>query len=799
MAAKKNTPQRRPLTTTRKPMPRPTPQRPGKVVAPKPGGENRPKDVNVLKSAESFQLLRWLGALIVLIAVWYAYSPTLTNEFTNWDDNSYVEKNALINDLSAETVKQMFFSDNVGYRYHMGNYHPMTMLSLAIDQHFTTDKLKEKASMRRIEREKRDARKQNRQIDKHWIKLNSEPRKYDPYLFQRNNLILHLLNTLLVFWLSLAISRDLEAVRRTLFSLIVMATWGLTTIHVESVTWISERKDVLHSFFFLLSLLSYLGFTDRGKKPSSWLFYLLSLLLFLFALLSKGQAVTLAVTIVAVDLLRKRNLLSGRVILEKIPFLAVALVFGLIAIKAQQAGNAMHDIAEYPFHNRLSFAAYGLVMYLVKFIYPYGLAAMYPYPYGSVPFWFYLFLLPAAAFGWLFIRAYRKNPLLAFGLAFFLLNISTQLQLIPVGSAIMADRYVYIPSVGLSICLGVLYLYVSKRTTSATPLVMLVLVAYGAFLSVKTYAQTQVWKDSIALWNNTLRISPHAIVAYNNRGSVYDKRGERDAAIEDFTAAVNLKKDYMHAYYNRGTSRKDMVVLNEMPERYQRITNPARLKAAKDSLLMLALADFDVAIGLDKNFSEAYHGRGTTREHLGNLKGALEDYNYALMLDSLQHGRYTQDALFSSRGVTKGKGGDLLGAIEDFNRSIEINPNNPQAYTNRGFAKIQLGQKPGNQLDTTLIRGGIDDYTISIQIDKDGTADARYNRGSAYLLLGENEKALSDFDKCVAEKPQIAMAHYNRAVILLRLNRKDEACNALKTAYAYGATQAAELISKLCQ
>ncbi|NPA68790.1 MAG: hypothetical protein GXO50_09305, partial [Chlorobi bacterium] len=228
-----------------------------------------------------------LFTLLIAFITFISFFPTFDNEITTWDDEFYINTNPYLKDLSFENVKTLFDTGT----YYMGNYHPLAMISLSVD---------------------------------YAIGGEDAEGNVNPFMFHFTNFILYLLTVTAVLYFIYILFKDfkLAAAAALLFA--------VHTLHVESVAWISERKDVLYAFFFVLSLIAYVKYTDNGKIK----FYVLSLLLFVLSLFSKGQAVSLAVTLVLIDYFRGRKLIDKKLILEKIPFFILALVFGLIAVGA---------------------------------------------------------------------------------------------------------------------------------------------------------------------------------------------------------------------------------------------------------------------------------------------------------------------------------------------------------------------------------------------------------------------------------------------------------------------------------
>jgi len=711
-------------------------------------GKNPQKQKATYKLPENVKIshTQWLLVVGALIITFIAYFPALKNDLTNWDDKSYVTENPLLTKFSGENIKAMFASDE--YKYYMGNYHPLSILSLAIDYQIGTSK-----AVKQIGNSLRDEK-------------PDQLREIEPFIFHFTNILMHLINTLLVFWLIFLL------IRHFWVAFVAALLFGVNTLHVESVAWVSERKDVLHTLFFLLALISYIKYVDKNKL----MYYGLAILLFVLAVLSKAQAVSLSVTLIAVDLLRNRQWKSPKVIGEKIPFLLLSFIFGIIAIKAQQQGEAIHDITEYPYYMRFVFASYGFTQYFVKMLAPNNLAAIYPYPilsaHGQLPITLYLYLLPAIGSIMLFFHWLRTNKQMAFGLAFFIINIFLVLQFLPVGSAIMADRYSYIPSIGFFLILGLGVKWILEKKDNLKPLIFGGLGLYTLVMCYFTFSQSQIWKNSITLWEKTVKISPKAIVAWNNYGSAKDalgtekeKEGNTEArnslkeeAIFCFTQAIALKPDYYHAVYNRGTAKKDL----------------NRFKEAVD--------DFNEAIRVNPNFGEAFHNRGISRESLGDVKGALADYNRGIeILPRLAN-------LYSSRGVAKGKLNDFESAIADFNISIQLKPNNPEAYSNRGLA---------NDFRQDY-QAALRDYDMALSLNPKFST-AKINRGIVKRKLKQYDNALIDFNEALQFEPNSIQVLTNRYQVYAETNRPNLACADLQMLKKMGVKGYEGEIAKYCK
>ena len=463
---------------------------------------------NILKENNNKKFL--LIAILLLTIV--VYSPSFTAEFTNWDDGAYVVENQLIKNLSVENIKTIFSE------YFISNYHPLSLLSLSID-----------------------------------YQIGGKT----PFVYHFVNILLHLINIVLVFLMIFFILEALGISRKIEIALITSALFAVHTLHVESVSWISERKDLLYSLFFLASIIFYIKFVkNRNVK-----FYLLSLFLFILSLLSKGMAVSLAPSLIAIDLLLKRKIFDKTLILEKLPFFVLSLLFGIIALHAQHTGEAIADGSVFNYYERILFAGYGFCQYHFKLLLPVNLSAIYPYPVKigtAIPakFYFFFVLFVALCVGLFFII--KRSNFGRFGVLFFSINIIFVLQLIPVGSAIYADRYSYIPSIGYFFLIGILFNHFSERKKNYRILGLIIIFAYILMLSVMTFKRTKVWENSLTLWDDVLSKYTEVPIAWVNRGNVKYKAKDYQSAINDYNEALKLKPDHSQAFLNRATVKKEM-------------------------------------------------------------------------------------------------------------------------------------------------------------------------------------------------------------------------------------------------
>ena len=361
----------------------------------------------VVAPAASGNIPRWLLPVLLIFTA-LVYSHALQNGITFDDDDVYILKNPYIRNFSFAGIGDIFTS------FYAYNYHPLTSLVMLFI-----------------------------------YKISGA----SPLPYHLLNVALHITNTWLVFKLISLLCGN----RITAF--IVAALFALHPMHVESVAWVTELKDVLYTVFYLAAAIMYMRWQQAKTKG----LYITSLLLFLAALLSKSAAVTLPVLLIAIDLYKGRKF-TVSLFVEKLPFFALSLAFGILAIMSQKAGGAINDLSV--FYNpvdRLFLFTSGLAAYFVNLVAPVQLSALHffpPLPNGILPWYHYLSLPFIAIIIWLvakpnrFINSIVPRPDWLFGMAFFLIAISVMLQIVTVGSSFYAERYSYVSYIGFFFIIG---------------------------------------------------------------------------------------------------------------------------------------------------------------------------------------------------------------------------------------------------------------------------------------------------------------------------------------------------------
>ncbi|MBN8702921.1 MAG: tetratricopeptide repeat protein [Bacteroidetes bacterium] len=429
--------------------------------------------------------------------------------------------------------------------------------------------------------------------------------------------------------------------------------------------------------------------------------FFLSLIAFVFSILSKAQAVILPFVLILVDMLIFKNALSRKNLLQKIPHFIISLIFGGLAIYIQKKSGAVQDFEYFSFFTRILFSCYGFVQYLSKLVLPINLSCFYPYPETNDKInsnWVYVAPFIILALASIIYKLKKRDSVWIFGLLFFVVTIGPVLQLIPVGDAIIADRYTYLPYIGLFIIIAhefekLKWRTLVKNTTICAIAVVLLFLSFNRILK---------WKDNITLYTDSLKKYPAPII-YNNLGAAYAELGDYKKALPCFTELVKLKSRYPSGYKNRA------------------ITNH------KLSNYDAAVADYTEAIKQDPTNLQNYLSRGDSYKTKNDFTNAIKDFDYVLSKDS-----NNIDAYYS-RGESLGKSGKMLEALNDYNIVIRRKPNYAEAYSNRGIVNSIL----------TNYTAAIADFTKSIELKADGWS-TYMNRSIALKSTGNYTDALKD-------------------------------------------------------
>ena len=684
-------------------------------------------------------------------------------DFVDFDDPSYVTENFHIrHGITTEAIRWAF---TTGYS---SNWHPVTWISHMLD------------------------------VELFGLK---------PRWHHLTNLLFHIANTLLLFFV---FHRMTKATWKSAF---VAALFALHPLHVESVAWVAERKDVLSTFFWMLTMGAYLRYVEHPRL-SSWLAVFAFLAL---GLMSKPMLVTLPFVLLLLDYWplrrfeqktpareipaeinkpasasKRKGKSSGKrqvqamvqdakpadrryqwalvrpLLTEKMPLFALAALSSIVTFIVQQKGGSVASLEVIPPGTRIANAFVSYIIYIGKTIWPDNLAVLYLHP-GWRPLWLVLgvvFLLIAVTL--IVIREAKRFPYLATGWLWFAVTLVPVIGIVQVGRQAMADRYTYVPLIGLFIMAawGIPELLKNWRYRKEALTALSALIFPCLFIF--TWTQVGYWRSNITLFSHALEATSDNYVIQENRGVAYAKLGNYGRAIEDYDRAIEINPQCADAYYNRGAAYAKLGNYRRAIEDYDRAIEidpecalshvyrgAAYLELANPGQ---ALSDYDRAIEIDPANPDGYANRGAAYDKLGNYRQAVSDFDRAIEINPEYAWAY------NGRGASYAKLGNHSQAISDYDKAIEIKPEYAEAHCNRGV----LYQGLGNH------RQAIEDYSRAIEIKSD-YVDAYANRGVAYGLLGNNRQAISDYDKAIEIDPKYVKAYYNRGVAYGELGDQSKA------------------------
>ncbi len=651
-------------------------------------------------------------ALVLAAAVLWAFVPALDNGFVDYDDPDYVTANPQVQaGLTGQGLKWAWFSSRAA------NWHPLTWMSHQLDWEFFG------------------------------------PTAWGHHL---TSMVLHAANVVLLF----VVLRRLTAAPWKSF--LVALLFGVHPLRVESVAWISERKDVLSTLFFLLTIWAYARWVfarqtgvdeqsrlgsapehsdtptlrrshaltlPRSDAPIPW--YALALVFFAFGLCCKPMVVTLPFVLWLLDfwpLNRWSQEKLGKLVLEKAPFLLLACAGSIMTLVVQRRGGAMTE--SLPLAGRLENAAVSYFRYLGKLFYPVDLAFFYP-PVGHWPGLVVagsVLLLGVISLASFLNR--RRYGYFLVGWLWFIGTLVPVIGLVPAGEQSMADRYSYIPSIGILLLVVWGAAEFGAKAPGARSGLKAALgssVAIVLAITCAALARRQVgyWKDDQMLFQHALQVTANNYVAHNNLGSAYDRQGRYDEAIGEFEQALRIKPNYAQAYSNLGA------VLLE--------------KGQPDD----AIRQFEQALEANPRYAEAHNNLGITFERKGLADRALQEYARAAQLRP-----EFADAHYNL-GVALMKKGAFDNAIKEFQATLEQQPASADAHNNLGFALQQKGQ-----LDNAIVH-----YQWAVRLRPDYPR-AHFNLGVALYAKGLSEAAINQFQEALRLKPDYVEAQKNLNALL---------------------------------
>jgi tetratricopeptide (TPR) repeat protein len=559
------------------------------------------------------------------------------------------------------------------------------------------------------------------------------------------SLFLHLANVLLLF---AVLRRMTGAFWRPAF---VSALFALHPLHVESVAWVAERKNVLSTLFWLLTMLAYTRYAERPTRAR----YVLTLLAFALGLMAKPMLVTLPFVLLLLDYWpldrmayggggddapkrarktirpAKQRLASSRLVWEKTPFFVLATISSVVTFFVQRRAGAMSNLEAFPLWSRIANALASYLRYVGKMIWPSDLAVLYPHPGTSLSLWW------AAGGGLvvlclsiLFVRVGRRRPYLAVGWLWYLGTLVPVLGLVQVGLQAYADRYTYVPLIGLFIMIAWGVGDLAGRWGHARTVLALLAATALSTLITCTWIQVGYWKDSLSLFTHTLQATNNNYVAHDNLGNALADRGRLEEAISHYTETLRIKPDHAEAYNNWGTALVEQGRFEE------------------------AIGRFLQALRIKPDYVEAHSNLGVALERKGRYEEAIAQHLEALRL------RPDYAKAHNNLALALAGHGQVAEAMAHYTEALRIRPYYEEAHNNLGHLLVVLGR-----LDEAAIQ-----FTEAVRIKPD-YARARNNLGIVLARLGRLDEAVTQFREAVRAKPDYGEARNNLAVILGRMGK----------------------------
>jgi len=587
------------------------------------------------------------GALITGIVVFVVYLPSLKNGFVNYDDYIYVSEALYSRPMNAAFLRWAFTAVVVSH------WHPFTLLSYKLDYSL-------------------------------W--------GMNPMGYHLTSIVLHALNTALVFLLAARLF-SLKPPGRASFGRTQAVTalaaagvallFGLHPLRVESVSWISERKDVLYSSFFLLSLLSYLRYAVAHEKTRRRS-YIASLVFFAAALLSKPMAVTLPAVLLILDCYPLDRAVAsanrGRLkhlIIEKVPFFVLSALSAAATLWAGTRSGALTSIGEYPLSMRIIVPVKSYAFHLYKTVLPVALAPLYPQPEpGFLKVGFLAPLAFLVLITLLCVAVARRRKVFPAVWAYYLVTLLPVTGVLQIGAQAAADRYTYLTTLGFFMLAGAVAIGRAGRFGRGGKAVLLVVFAAAICASVVLNVRQQaVWKDSLSLHDHQVRTHPDSFRSYLNRGLVYEKRGDYAKAVKDYNRAISLNPAYPYTYIDRGITYGKLGMLDRSVED---LSTAIRLKPDyakawyyravaryRQGRLDDAVADLSKAISIDPENAVLYRRRAEALKDLGRTKESLADYEKVAEL-------YPVAGAYLELGLALLDSGDRVGGIRNLERASKM-------------------------------------------------------------------------------------------------------------------------------
>jgi tetratricopeptide (TPR) repeat protein len=661
-----------------------------------------------MRQALRFSHAPVIGICVGLAAItWMVFGQTLHHDFVNYDDETYVYDNPQITaGLTLERIPWAFTY------VHSSNWHPLTWISHMLDCQL--------------------------------YGVNAGGHHF-------TNVLLHTLAVVLLF---LVLREMTGAVWRSAF---VAAVFAIHPLRVESVAWISERKDVLSGLFFMLTLLAYARYVSGAR---SLLRYLLVAFFFALGLMAKPMLVTLPCVLLLLDYwpLRRfghhslgndatfaRRFTFPQLLAEKIPLFFLSFVSSAATWWFQRA--AMRSTTQLPLVVRVGNAIISYARYLWQLLWPTDLAPYYPYPHAILLPRVLAAALLLVAISAAVLRFGRKRPYLITGWGWYLIMLLPVIGLVQVGLQAQADRYTYLPQIGIVLALTWTITEATAGIRQLRRVMAFAAIAVTVALAARAYHQTRYWRKSESLWLHTLAVTQNNDIAHNSLGNVWLNDGRGDDAIHEFQAALKIAPDFFIARDNLGLAYLAKGKVTDAIAEFRRVLSrdPQNVKCRFNLAAAFlqggraaeAVVEYQKALAMKPDSAEGHSDLGNAYLHSGRVAEAIEQYKIALQLRP----RYA-DAEYNF-GIAEMQNGNRADAIRRFENALALAPDNAGAHNNLAVA--------------LLLDGRTDDAiphlerTVALQ---PANVDAKNNLALARAGKKQREMAIREWRKTLQIDPE---------------------------------------------
>lgn len=574
----------------------------------------------------------------MLLLVPIVYFKIFSISFFGWDDKDVLLSNL---DVHQFNLKALFT------KHYVGNYAPFTMLVFAID----------------------------------WLLFHGSS------IMQHGaGIVWHTFNVFLVFQLSRLILKNFN------YAILIALVFAIHPMQVETIAWVSAKNNIIYTSFYLLATIMYVWYVQEQKVK----FFVGSFVLFIIACLSKPSAIAFPVCLFAIDYLLQIPL-SNKTILQKVPFFVVAVLMGLVTIYTRTEDKFITADIAIPIYERIGYAGYCIAFYFTKFLFPFNLSLVYPYPENKT-LWIVFGYVVWVVIAFVIFRLFKRKQWLVLGaFGFIISNFLLIIQLIPFGEVITADRYMYLPLIGFGL-LAVSVLKFSDKT------IRYIIVGAIFYFGTLSFVRTLVWENSITIFMDTVKKQPKSFLVLNSLGAEYTTMGKPQEGIAYLNKAIALTPNYYKAYYNRGLA---FMQLQKFQNALSDFDNAIKLHRRGDHYKSYvargnayynlkdfpkAIADAEAALKIDPKNVKANFLLGNCYDDLNQLDKAKLFYDVAIAANP------EEPLFYLRRAILLGKTQQLEACLQDLNKCTDLNPNFAEAYYWKGVAKVNLKQNPCEDL-----------------------------------------------------------------------------------------------------